>query len=339
MLPAFRMSPQYTKTMQAILCKKYGAPSDLVLESLADPVAKAGEIVVRVQAAAVNFPDLLMIQNKYQHPPALPFSPGYELAGIVETVGEEVADIHPGDFGVAMIRHGAYAERVAVPAARFWRIPRLDPTLAAAFPLAYGTSYHALVDGAAIQRGEWLLVLGAGGGVGYAAVQLGKLLGAKVIAAASSADKLAACRGAGADEIINYANEDLRAALKALRPDGVDVVLDPVGSQHAEPALRGLAREGRYLVVGFAGGEIPRVALNLLLLKSAKVIGVAWDSFARLHRDEARRHVEQLSAWITEGALRPRVSGVYPLEDVPRALEQLMARQVIGKLVIRVEGR
>jgi len=322
--------------MKAVLCKAYGSPSDLVIEEIADPRAGRGEVVLQIKAAAVNFPDLLMIQNKYQHRPPLPFSPGYEVAGVVAQVGDEVSGIRTGDYGVAMTRYGGYAERMAIPRERFWPVPKeIDPTLAAAFPLAHGTSYHALVDRAALQKGESLLVLGAGGGVGFAGVQIAKLLGANVIACASSAEKLAACREAGADATIDYATRDLRAAIKELAGErGVDVVLDTVGSRYAEPAVRSLARDGRYLVVGFAGGEIPRIPLNLLLLKTATVIGVAWDTYSHLHPTAARRNIDRLSAWIAEGTLRPRVSGIHALRDVPRALEALADRRVIGKLVI-----
>ena len=251
--------------MQALLCKRHGPPGDLVLENIPSPRPGRDELLVSIKAAAVNFPDVLMIQDKYQHKPPLPFTPGYEFAGIVKSVGADVTGISAGDAGVAIVRAGGFAEEAVVPANRFWRIPAgMDFTQAAAFPLAYGTSYHALKDRAHIKPGETLLVLGAAGGVGIAAVQLGKLMGARVIACASSDAKLETCRQHGADDVINYLKDDLRKAVKRLTDDrGVDVILDPVGGEHAESAVRSMAWDGRYLVVGFAGGAIPRIPTNL----------------------------------------------------------------------------
>ena len=269
--------------MRAVLCKSHGVPANLVVEDVASPRPGPGEIVVSVKAAGVNFPDLLMLQNKYQHKPPLPFTPGYEIAGVIKAVGEGVSGLHVGDPGVAMIRWGGFAEEVAFPAERFWPIPAgFDFRTAAAFSLAYGTSYHALKDRARIAPGEYLLVLGAAGGVGLAAVQLGKLMGATVIACASTEEKLATCRRYGADKTINYSERNLREAVKELVGDrGVDVVFDPIGGAYAEPAVRSMAWGGRYLVVGFAAGDIPRIPLNLPLIKGCSIVGVAWDTFAR----------------------------------------------------------
>ena len=322
--------------MRAVLCKAYGLPKDLLVEDIESPVPGAGEVLVSVKAAGVNFPDVLMIQNKYQHRQTLPFSPGYEIAGVVKATGAGVGGLTVGDAGVAMLRSGAFAEEAIVPADRFWRIPNdVDFVDAAAFPLAYGTSYHALKDRGRLQRGETLLVLGAAGGVGLAGVQLGKLMGAKVIACASSDEKLEACKRAGADMLINYSVQDLRAAVKALVGDGgVDVVLDPVSGPYAEPAVRSMSWYGRYLVVGFTSGEIPRIPMNLPLLKGCSIVGVAWDTYSRRNPEGGRQNVSEMVEWIRSGALKPVVTARYALEDAPRALEDVMERRVQGKVVI-----
>jgi len=291
---------------------------------------------VAVRAASVNFPDVLIIQNKYQFKPPLPFSPGSELAGVVKEVGEGAGGFKPGDRVMAFTAYGAFAEEVKVDAARLLPMPEgMDFPSAAAFLLTYATSDHALRDRGALQAGETLLVLGAAGGVGLAAIEIGKALGARVIACASSAEKLAVCREHGADAGIDYAREDLRERIKALTDGrGVDVVYDPVGGSYTEPAFRSLAWRGRLLVVGFAAGEIPKLPLNLALLKGASVIGVFWGDFARREPRQFADSVRQLGAWYAEGKLRPHVSQTLPLERAADALKLMAARQVKGKIVL-----
>lgn len=322
--------------MRAVLCKAYGMPGDLVVEEVPSPRPGQGEVLVSVKAAGVNFPDVLMIQNKYQHRPPLPFSPGYEIAGVVKALGPGVSGLAVGDAGVAMLRFGGFAEEALVPADRFWRIPSdIDFAAAAAFPLAYGTSYHALKDRGRLQPGETLMVLGAAGGVGLAGVQFGKLMGANVIACASSDDKLATCREHGADVLINYRKHNLRDALKERTGErGVDVVLDPVGGEYAEPAVRSMAWFGRYLVVGFTSGEIPRIPMNLPLLKGCSLVGVAWDTYSRRNPQGGQTNISEMIAWIRDGKLNPVVTARYPLAETPRALEDVMQRRVQGKVVI-----
>jgi NADPH:quinone reductase len=321
--------------MRALVCRQYGPPNMLKVENMPSPTASADELIVSVKAAAVNFPDVLMILNKYQHRPELPFSPGYEISGVVKEVGAGVSGINPGDIGVAMIRSGGFAEEVRVEASRFLPIsPQIDLRLAAAFPLAYGTSYHALKDRALLKAGETLLVLGASGGVGLAAVQLGKLMGARVVACASSLERLELCRRYGADEAINYTTDNMRERLSQITERGVDVALDPVGGDYSEQIMRSMAWGGRYLVVGFASGAIPKLALNLPLLKGCSVVGVAWDSHSRRDPQGYRAIIAQLAAWIAEGKLRPVVTGEYPLEGAASALDLVMQRQAQGKVVV-----
>lgn len=322
--------------MRAVLCKTYGMPSDLVLEDVPSPRPGKGEVLVSVRAAGVNFPDVLMIQNKYQHRPPLPFSPGYEIAGVVKELGPDVTGLAVGDAGIAMLRFGGFAEEALVAAERFWRIPSdVDFAAAAAFPLAYGTSYHALKDRGRLQPGETLMVLGAAGGVGLAGVQLGKLMGAKVIACASSDERLATCRQHGADLAVNYRTQNLRDAVKELTQErGVDVVLDPVGGEYAEPAVRSMAWFGRYLIVGFASGEIPRIPMNLPLLKGCSLVGVAWDTYSRRNPQGGQTNISEMIAWIRAGKLKPVVTAQYPLGEAARALDDVMQRRVQGKVVI-----
>src|SRR5688500_1164376 len=324
--------------MKAVLCKQYGPPDSLVVEELASPRAGAGEVVVSVRAASLNFPDVLIIQNKYQFKPPLPFSPGSELAGVVKEVGDGVKGYKAGDKVMAFTTYGAFAEEVKTEANRLLPIPEGMPfTEAAVFVLTYGTTDHALRDRAGLKGGETLLVLGAAGGVGLAAVEVGKALGAKVIACASSEDKLAVCKSHGADATINYASEDLRERVKALTEGrGVDVAYDPVGGAYTEPAFRSLAWRGRLLVVGFAAGEIPKLPLNLALLKGAAVVGVFWGDFARREPAAFAESVRQLAQWYREGKLRPHVSQTLPLEKAAEALKLMAARQVKGKLVLTV---
>jgi len=323
-------------SVKAVLCKQYGPPETLVVEELPSPRAGPGEAVVSVKAASVNFPDVLIIQNKYQFKPPLPFSPGSELAGVVKEVGAGVSSVRPGDRVMAFTTYGAFAEEVKTEAARLLPIPEgMDFKSAAAFVLTYGTSDHALRDRGALRAGETLLVLGAAGGVGLAAIEIGKALGARVIACASSDEKLAVCREHGADATINYAAEDLRERIKSLTERrGVDVIYDPVGGAYSEPAFRSIAWRGRLLVVGFAAGEIPKLPLNLALLKGASVVGVFWGDFARREPKAFAGSIAQLGLWFREGKLRPHVSKIYPLEKAADALRLMAARQVKGKVVL-----
>ena len=324
--------------MKAVLCKQFGPPDSLVIEDLPSPKAGAGEAVISVKAASLNFPDVLIIQNKYQFKPPLPFSPGSELAGVVKEVGEGVQGFRPGDKVIAFTTYGAFAEEVRTEASRLVPLPaKMDFVSGAAFLLTYATTDHALRDRAALAAGETLLVLGAAGGVGLAAIEIGKVLGARVIACASSEDKLAVCRSHGADATINYSSEDLRERIKALTDGkGVDVVYDPVGGPYTEPAFRSLAWRGRHLVVGFAAGEIPRLPLNLALLKGASLVGVFWGDFARRQPKEFAQSIRQLGQWYAEGKLKPHVSQTLPLEKAVEALKLMAARQVTGKLVLTV---
>jgi len=322
--------------MKAVLCKQYGLPDSLVVEDVPSLVPAAGQVVVSMKAAGVNFPDALIIQGKYQNKPAMPFSPGTELAGVVKAVGEGVEHPIPGDLVIAYAGHGGYAEEVVVDArACIPMPPGVDFKVAASFMMTYGTSYHALKDRALLKEGETLLVLGAAGGVGSAAVELGKLMGARVIAAASSDDKLEACKQLGADATINYSSEDLRAGVKRITGGrGVDVIYDPVGDKFAEPAMRDMAWGGRYLVIGFAGGEIPKIALNLPLLKGYSIVGVFWGNFTRKEPQKNAANVRDLLGWIAGGKLKPLVSAAYPLAQAARALEDMMQRKVKGKVVL-----
>jgi NADPH2:quinone reductase len=324
--------------MKAVVCKQYGPPESLVFEEMPSPRPGPGEAVVSVKAASVNFPDVLIIQNKYQFKPPLPFSPGSELAGVVKEVAPDVAGFKPGDKVIAFTTYGAFAEEVKTEASRLVPMPQgMDYPQAAAFLLTYATSDHALRDRGSLQAGETLLVLGAAGGVGLAAIDIGKALGARVIACASSEDKLAVCREHGADEGIDYAAEDLRERIKALTGGrGVDVVYDPVGGPYSEPAFRSLAWRGRLLVVGFAAGDIPKLPLNLALLKGASVVGVFWGDFARREPQKFAESVRQLGRWYAEGKLRPHVSQTLPLARAADALKLMAARQVKGKLVLTV---
>jgi len=322
--------------MRAVLCKRYGPPSDLVVEDVPSPKPGEGQVLVAVHAAGVNFPDTLIIQGKYQFKPELPFSPGGEVAGIVRAIGPGVTGIAPGDRVIAATTWGGYAEEVVAEAKRIIPMPDgMDFDTAATFVLTYGTSHHALKDRAALQPGETLLVLGAAGGVGLAAVELGKAMGARVIAAASSDDKLATCREHGADETINYGREDLRERIKALTDGrGVDVVYDPVGGDLSEPALRSMAWNGRFLVVGFAAGSIPSIPLNLALLKGCAIVGVFWGAFTRNEPRRNEANLQELLAWFKAGKVRPHISARYPLERAADALRDVMERKVKGKVVL-----
>lgn len=323
--------------MKAIQCVEWGGPEKLVLAELPLPEPKAGEVRIRIACAGVNFPDALIVQKKYQLQPPLPFVPGTEVAGAVDAVGEGVGHLQAGDRVIAFVGIGGFAEFVCVPAALAAPIPPgVEDSVAAAFTLTYATSHHALFDRGQLKAGETLLVLGAGGGVGLAAVELGKLAGARVIAAASTDEKLAAAREHGADDGINYSITDLREAVKSLTAGkGVDVIYDPVGGPHTEAALRSVAWRGRLLVVGFAQGDIPQIPANLLLLKGASAVGVFWGEFAKREPKQNRAMLTELFTWLAQRKLRPHVSRVYSLAETPLALEDLLARKAVGKLVVR----
>jgi len=323
--------------MKAIQCVQWGPPDQLRLVELADPQPKAGEVRVRIGAAGVNFPDALIVQKKYQVQPPLPFIPGAEVAGQIDAVGAGVDERKVGQRVVAFVGLGGFAEKVCVDARQTVPLPSaVSDEVAAGFTLTYATSQHALVDRAQLKAGETLLVLGAAGGVGLAAVELGKLAGARVLAAASTDEKLAACHAAGADALINYSSVEVRDAVRTLTDGrGADVVYDPVGGAYTETALRSLAWRGRLLVIGFANGEIPKIAANLLLLKELSAVGVFWGEFARRDPTGNAKMIGDLMTWLAQGRLRPTVSKVYPLADAARALEDLLARRAIGKLVVR----
>jgi NADPH2:quinone reductase len=323
--------------MKAVLCTRLGGPDDLELRDLPDPVAGPGQAVVRVAAAALNFFDTLIIAGKYQTKPELPFSPAAEFAGTVESVGPGVSAVAPGERVAGYMSHGAARERVAVPADNLIKLPPdLDVERAAGIIVTYGTSYYALKDRAGLKAGETLAVLGASGGVGLAAVELGKIMGARVIACASSDDKLVFARQHGADDVVNYATENLREGLRRLGgPRGIDVVYDPVGGVHAEAALRSLGWEGRFLVVGFAAGEIPKLPLNLVLLKSCDVRGIFWGSWIAREPAAHRANTAELFAWCAAGKLSAHVHAAYPLEQAAAALRALADRQAMGKVILR----
>lgn len=322
--------------MKAVLCQAYGPPESLVIEDIEAPRPRRGQAIITVKACGVNFPDTLIIQGKYQFKPPMPFTPGGEVAGIVKEVGEEVDTVRVGDRVIGFTSWGGFAGEVAVDAQAIIPIPdAMDFNTAAAFEMTYGTSHYALRERGQLQAGETLLVLGAAGGVGLAAVQIGKALGARVIAAASSDAKLQVCRQQGADEVINYATEDLKTRIKELSAgNGVDVILDPVGGEYSEAALRGMAWGGRFLVVGFTTGAIPRIPLNLTLLKSCSIVGVFWGPFTMREPKRNREYIQELLAWYKEGKIRPVVSETYPLEQVADALNAMMNRRVTGKVVL-----
>ena len=322
--------------MKALLCKQYGLPDSLVYEDAPDPVAGPGQAVIDMKAAGANFPDVLIIQNKYQFHPTLPFSPGSELAGIVASVGEGVSHIKPGDRVIASSGHGAFAEKVLVNAAKVIPMPAgLSFDVGAAFTLTYGTSYHAIIDRGQLKSGETMLVLGAAGGVGLSAIEIGKVLGARVIAAASTDEKLAVCKEHGADATINYATEDMRSAIKKLTDGkGPDVIYDPVGGSYSEPAFRSIGWRGRYLVIGFANGEIPKIPLNLTLLKGASIVGVFWGDFVSREPKNFQADLKVMFEWVMAGQLRPHISARYKLADGRSALNDLMNRKVMGKVIV-----
>jgi NADPH:quinone reductase-like Zn-dependent oxidoreductase len=331
--------------MKALLSKEPGGPETLSLEEAPDPVAGKGQVVVAVRACSINYPDVLIIEDKYQFKPPRPFAPGSEVAGVIESVGEGVTGWEPGDRVLAVIGHGGLCEKVAIDAARLFRLPEgRSFEEGASLILTYGTTIHALLDRGHLKQGHSLLVLGAAGGVGLAAIELGKAFGARVVAAVSSEAKAAAAKAAGADATLVYArapfDKEQSKALAdqfkaALGPQGADVIYDPVGGDYAEPALRSIAWEGRYLVVGFPAG-IPRLPLNLTLLKSCDVCGVFWGAFAARDPAANQAHVEWLFRLWAEGQISPRVTEVFELADGGKAIAKMAAREAIGKLVVRI---
>jgi NADPH:quinone reductase len=326
----------FTAVMRAAMLRSFGPPENLEVTEVDDPVPGPGEVVVDVHACGVNFPDVLMVQDLYQFKPPLPFAPGGEVSGIVSAVGDDVSDVAVGDRVAASIGVGGFAERVAVNAASTYSVPDgVDLTVAAAFLTTYGTSYHALRDRAQLRAGESLLVLGAAGGVGLAAVELGAAMGAEVIAAASTDEKLGACVRHGATATVNYSTTNLKTWLKEHTGGrGVDVVYDPVGGDLSEPALRSMAWEGRFLVVGFAAGDIPRIPLNLPLLKGCAVLGVFYGSHAAKRPDANREMVGELLEMLVDGRITPSVSATFDLDHAAGALRELMDRKVVGKAVV-----
>ena len=325
--------------MKALLCKAFGPAETLTLEDIDSPRPKGNEVLIEVQAAGVNFPDTLIIEGKYQFKPPFPFSPGGEVAGVVAAVGDKVAHLKAGDRVMALTGWGGFAEQVAAPAYNVMPVPAsMDLTTAAAFGMTYGTSMHALKQRAALKPGETLLVLGAAGGVGLAAVEIGKAMGARVIAAASSAEKLEVARNAGADELIDYSEQSLKDEVKKLtNGQGVDVIYDPVGGPLFEEAFRCMGWNGRFLVVGFAaGGGIPALPANLPLLKGASLVGVFWGSFAQRQPADNAENFRQLFAWHAEGKLKPLVSQTFPLARGGEAINALGQRKAVGKLVVTV---
>ena len=323
--------------MKALLCTRYGTPDDLEIADIADPSPEPGQAVVAIKAAALNFFDTLIIAGKYQFKPAPPFSPAAEFAGVVKGLGAGVNSVKIGDRVIGYMTYGAARERVAIAADKLIKIPdALDFDRAAGICITYGTTLHALKDRAKLKGGETLAVLGASGGVGLAAIELGKIMGARVIACASSDEKLAFARQHGADEVINYASDDLKEALRRVTQGrGTDVIYDPVGGPYTEPALRSIAWQGRFLVIGFAAGEIPKLPLNLVLLKGCDVLGVFWGPWIERDPQGHRANTQQLLEWCVQGKISSHVHSTYPLTEGAAALKAIAARQVMGKVILR----
>lgn len=330
--------------MKAVICREYGPIENLVVEEVDNLTPGPNEVVVDVKAASVNFPDVLIVQNLYQFKPEPPFSPGSEVAGIVKSIGSNVNNVKVGDHVIASCGFGGFAEELKVNAVSTVKIPEDMPfDEASALMLVYGTSHHALKQRAEIQPGETLLVLGASGGVGLAAVELGKVMGARVIAAASSQEKVDYCLKYGADDGFVYPRGPLdRDQQKAMSNQikemtggkGADVIYDPVGDDYAEPALRAIAWKGRYLVIGFAAGQIPKIPLNLALLKGCQIVGVFWGMFTGVERPLHEENVKELMTWYREGKIKPHISAHYPLDQAVQALQDMAGRKVLGKIVI-----
>lgn len=322
--------------MKALICREYGPPENLRVQDMPNPRPGPGEVVIRVRAAGVNFPDALIVQNLYQFKPTPPFSPGGETAGEVLAVGEGVNRVKVGEKVIALTLWGGFAEQVLAKQDQVIPMPEgLSYEVAGSLLLTYGTCIHALRDRADLQPGQTVLVLGAAGGIGIAAIELAKALGSRVIAAASSAEKLATCRAQGADEVINYREQNLRDEIKRLTGgQGVDVVVDPVGGDYAEQALRSMAWRGRYLVVGFTDGQIPRLPLNLVLLKGCAIVGVFWGDFIRREPQAAGNDLRDLVELLHQGKIKPLISGRYSLERATEAIVELSRRRAQGKLIV-----
>ena len=324
--------------MKAVLCKSFGRPEDLSLEDIDEPNIKPGQVIVAVHASAVNFPDVLMIEGKYQSRPDFPFSPGGEFSGIVTEVADDVADWNVGDEVFGSLGHGCFAEKILVDARALRTKPSsMSFAVAAGISTTYGTSYYALKQRAKLQPGETLLVLGAAGGVGLAAVELGKAMGARVIAAASNDEKLAVAKAAGADELINYSDGQLKDKVKALTDNrGADVIYDPVGGELFDQCMRCIAWYGRVLIVGFVGGDIPRVPTNLILLKSCQVVGVFYGAFSGLFPQDNQKNFEDLMAMFEQGKIDPLIGAEFALSDYAAALNCLAERKAVGKVVVNL---
>lgn len=324
--------------MRALLSHQPGPPSTLVVEEIDKPVAKKGEVLVKVNVAALNFFDCLIIEDKYQFKPPRPFSIAAEMSGVVESVGEGVERFKPGDRVCGYVQGGTAREYVVAPEVVLSHIPDgVSDEHAACVMVTYGTSYHALKDRGELKAGETLAVLGASGGVGQAAVELGKIMGARVVACASSDDKLAFCRECGADETVNYSTDDLKARLKELGGGaGMDLIYDPVGGDFSEAAFRSIAWGGRFLVIGFAAGPIPKIPLNLALLKGADLRGVFWGAFTMREPKVNRQNIDDLLGWLADGTLKPHVDSIFPLEEAEAALNKIAARDVKGKVLLKL---
>lgn len=324
--------------MKALLCKAWGGPEDLVMENVASPEPGAGQVRIDVHAAGLNFPDLLMIAGKYQFKPEFPFSPGMEVGGVVSAIGDGVTNIAVGDRVMAATGHGGFAEQVLANEAKTFKLPDgVTYQQAAAFPVTYGTTYHALKDRANLQPGETLLVHGASGGVGLNAVELGKLMGAKVIGTVGSDAKMDIVRQYGADEVFNYSTNSIKDTVKELTGGaGADVIYDPVGGDAFDQSMRSIAWGGRLLVVGFASGRIPEAKANLILLKQCQLVGVFWGAWTEKFPDECRAQFTELLDWCAEGKLNPHISLQFGLDDVPAAMNALAERKATGKVVINV---
>lgn len=322
--------------MKAILCEQFGDPDLLKLREVPDPIVGENQVLIEVNACGVNFPDLLIVQNKYQFKPDLPFSPGGEVAGKVLVLGKNVTNLQIGDSVLALCRWGGFAEKVAVSSDRVFLLPEsLNPKSAATMLYTLSTSYHALKDRAELKAGESVLVLGAAGGVGLAAVELAKLMGAMVIAGASTQEKLQLCKDRGADLLINYEEEDLKSRIKELtNGKGVDVVFDPVGGNYTDSAIRGMAWKGRYLIVGFSNGEIPKIPMNLPLLKGCTILGVFWGQFSKLEKELNLTNLNQLIDWILEDKLKGPEVAEFPIDRAKEALLKLQDRSNYRKGVV-----
>lgn len=322
--------------MKALICKKFAPYSEHAVEEVPAPDLKNGMVKIAIKAAGVNFPDILQIQGQYQMKPAFPFIPGAECSGLIEAVADDVPYLKVGDRVACLSNLGAFAETVVVPAMSTMKISdKMSFEEAAAFALVYGTSYYALKQRGTLAKGETLLVLGAAGGVGLATVELGKAMGAIVIAAASTDEKLAICKAHGADHLVNYSDTNIKDAVKAL--GGADIIYDPVGDKFSEPAMRTLKWGGRHLVIGFAGGEIPKIPLNLALLKSIDIRGVFWGAWTQRNGKAHQQNMSEIMALYESGQIKPRVSNCYPLEDFKKAFAELANRRAMGKVVLTME--